>query len=106
MEVTDPAEPLFGRRFEVVSIARGDEAVAHVFVRYCDDIVLRVPLRSTSLSPLVDHTPRGKLSPSSVEEFLALVKEYELCPPNQAKRRPRKSGKRSRRKTAKKSSGN
>lgn len=94
MEVTDPAEPLYGRRFRVESISRGPQGAAHVFLRRDDGIVLRVPLRATNLSTLVHHAPRAKLGNPSVAEFLGLVKEYELCPLSQ-KANPSKSGRRS-----------
>lgn len=76
--------------------------VAHVFVSYRDDIVLRIPIAATTLSPLGCRTPRSKLSAPAVEEFLALVKEYELCPA-QRKSKPTKSGPPSRHKSNSKS---
>ena len=80
-EVTDPAEPLFGKRLRVESVASTPQDVAHVFLRRDDGIVLRVPLRATSLSTLVRHAPRAKLCKQAVQEFLDLVKEYEQCAP-------------------------
>jgi hypothetical protein len=94
---------LFGKRFEVLSISRSDPQSAHVFVKYQDDIVLRLPWRATSLSTLVEHAPRAKLCQEAVQEFLSLVKEYELCPSQSTRRRVR-SGRRSAGKTDKKSS--
>jgi hypothetical protein len=77
--VTDPAEPLFGKRLLVERVASTPQDVAHVFLRREDGIVLRVPLRATSLSTLVRHAPRAKLCKQAVREFLDLVKEYEQC---------------------------
>ena len=77
--MTDPAEPLFGRRLLVERVASTPQDVAHVFLRREDGIVLRVPLRATSLSALVRHAPRAKLCRQAVQEFLDLVKEYEQC---------------------------
>jgi hypothetical protein len=77
--VTDPADPLFGKRLRVESISSTPQDVAHVFLRRDDGIVLRVPLRATSLSTLVEHAPRAKLCKHAVQEFLDLVKEYEQC---------------------------
>ena len=94
VEVIDPTEPLYGRRFRVESISRSPQELAHVFVRREDGICLRVPLRSTNLSLLVSDTPRAKLNAQSVAEFLGLVKEYELCP-QRRKSAPSKSGRRS-----------
>lgn len=92
MEITDPTEPLFGKRFQVESISRSSEEAARVLLRREDGIVLRVPLWATSLSTLVDHAPRAKLCRQAVAEFLDLVKEYELCPRT---KKPIKSGPRS-----------
>lgn len=102
MEVTDPAAPLFGKRFRLDSRARSTSETAYVFLRREDGVVLRVPRRSTSLSILVGHAPQAKLSPQSVTEFLSLVKEYELCR-HPEKSRPGKSGRRSTSKRDKKS---
>ena len=79
--MTDPAEPLFGKRLRVESVASTPQDVAHVFLRRDDGIVLRVPLRGTSLSTLVRYSPRAKLCRDAVQEFLELVKEYEQCAP-------------------------
>jgi hypothetical protein len=76
--------------------------VAHVFVSYRDDIVLRIPIAATTLSQLGFRTPRSKLSAPAVEEFLALVKEFEQCPTLRISK-PAKSGRRSRRKSDSKS---
>ena len=92
MEITDPAEPLFGKRFQVESISRGTEEDARVFLRREDGVVLRVRLRATNLSTLADHAPRARLCRQAVAEFLDLVKEYELC---SRTKKPIKSGHRS-----------
>jgi hypothetical protein len=95
LEVTDPREPLYGKRFQVLSVSRGPAASAHAWVLYRDQITLRLPLRSTSLSPLVDSRPQATLTRGSVEHFLSLVKEYELCqqPPGKSGQRSRRSAK-------------
>jgi hypothetical protein len=67
-----------------------------------DGIVLKVPLRATSLSTLVEGSPRAKLCEPSAQEFLSLVKEYQLCPP-QSHCKPTKSGRSSKKKSDKKS---
>ena len=102
VEVTDPREPLYGKRFRIESISRVEQEIAHVFVRREDGIVLRVPLRATSLSTLVDDAPKAKLCGPSAQEFLSLVKEYALCPP-QSPNEPTKSGRSSKKKSDKKS---
>lgn len=98
--MTDPAHSLYGRQFEILSLARA--ADGHVLVRYRDGIVLRLPRAATSLLSLGHDAPQDRLSRSAVEEFLALVKEYELCPQTE-RSSPVRSGARSRTKTGKKS---
>jgi hypothetical protein len=100
--VTDPAEPLFGKRFRVESVASPPQEVGHVFLQREDGIVLKVPLRATSLSTLVRHAPRAKLCKHAVQEFLDLVMEYERCAKTPAKA-PAKSGRRSTKQKRKKS---
>ena len=100
--MTDPTEPLFGKRLRVESVASTPQDVAHAFLRRDDGVVLRVPLRATSLSTLVRHAPRAKLSKHAVQEFLALVKEYEQCVQKSATKSAR-SGSRSKKRTNKKS---
>ena len=106
VEVTDPAHPLYGRRFEILSAPRGRDDHAHLLVRYRDGIVLRLPRRVTSLSALGHDAPRATLSRTGVEEFLSLVKEYESCPSRIRKSPLAKSGTRWRPKIGKKSSKN
>ena len=79
------------------SVSRSPKDVAHVFLKRDDGVVLRVPLRSTSLASVTNHTPRSKLSYLAVREFLELVKEYELCPTPRSKTQQRKSAKSGRR---------
>lgn len=77
--MTDPREPLFGKRLRVESVASTPQDVAHVFLRRVDGVILRVPLRATTLSTLARHWPEAKLCKQAVQEFLDLVKEYEQC---------------------------
>lgn len=100
LEVTDPAHPLYGRRFEIVSAARNPDG--HVLVRYRDGIRLRLPRTATSLLTLGHDAPQDRLSRSALEEFLSLVKEYQPCPKIE-RSPPAKSGPRSRLNTGKKS---
>jgi hypothetical protein len=102
VEVTDPTEPLYGKRFLVESISRNGKETSQVFLRREDGIVLRVPLKATNLSMFVDLAPRAKLSLTAVVAFLDLVKEYELCHSTK-KYSPTKSGRRSEKHRGKKS---
>ena len=45
VEITDPAEPFFGKRLRLESISRGTDEATHVVLRREDGIVLRVPKR-------------------------------------------------------------
>ena len=101
-EVTDPTEPLFGKRLPVERVASTPQDVAHVFLRRDDGIILRVPLRATNLSTLVRHSPEAKLCKLAVQELLDLVKEYEQCT-QKAATKPGKSGPHSNKPTRNKS---
>jgi hypothetical protein len=98
VEVTDPTEPLYGKRFELLQVSRGPETSAVVLVRYKNDARLRLPLRATSLATWLPEGPRVTLTCSAVEELLSLVKECEPCPRPQPE-----SGPRSERSTSRKS---
>jgi hypothetical protein len=101
VEITDLTHPLWGRRFELAPQHHARGNPEHLFLRYRDGIVLRVPFSASSLSTWNSDTPVAKLSVVAVEEIVALVKEYESC------RRPsKKSGRRSRRTSGKHSSRN
>jgi hypothetical protein len=85
VKVTDPRHPLFGQQFKVHAITGGDVHSARVYVRYQGDQRLMILREATNLSLLGRTAPCAKLDTSSVEEFLSLVKEYELCPSSPAK---------------------
>jgi len=78
--VTDPAHPLFGRRFDVVSMTRRPGTPALLLVAYRHGILLRIPLASTNASLWDRSLPRAKLSAEAVGALLTLVKEYEPWP--------------------------
>ena len=64
--VIDPAHPLFGRCFSLVS-ATG--AHGQVLVVYRDGILIRIPARATSLYPAPPCLPVSKLSIASIRDF-------------------------------------
>jgi hypothetical protein len=99
VEVTDPRHPLFGQRFKVHSVTGGDTHSARVYAFYRGDQRLMILREATNLSILGRTAPCAKLSTSAVNEFLALVKEYKLCPST-----PTKSGNASRQQAKQKSS--
>jgi hypothetical protein len=75
--VTDPGHPLFGRRFQVLSISHPPQRPGHVVVAYRSSLRLRIPVLATDLTP--DNTPllRTKFTRVALVELLALVKECE-----------------------------
>lgn len=82
IEVSDPTHPLFGRRFQVLSITSPLNSSGHVFVAYRQKMVLRIPVTATNLAP-----PRvlllSKLTSQAVEEFISLARQCEvLCQPD------------------------
>jgi hypothetical protein len=80
--VTDQTHPLFGRRFKVVSVTTPCNASGHVFVRYREKIVLRIPITATNLAHL-PPTTRAKLTSQALEELISLANQYEvLCQSN------------------------
>lgn len=75
VEVTDPAHPLFGRRFAVLSVSRQTRDSALVFVAYRDTMRLRIPVSSTSLASCQVRPLRTKWTREAVQELLSLVTE-------------------------------
>jgi hypothetical protein len=49
--VTDQTHPLFGRRFQVLSVSTPLNTSGHVFVRYREKAVLQIPITATNLAP-------------------------------------------------------
>jgi hypothetical protein len=82
--VTDPAHPLFGRRFPVISVTASPRAQGHVYVAYRERMVLMIPLPATSLQP----TRRGaatKLTLDAIQDLVTLAGESEdACPSSHA----------------------
>ncbi len=81
VEITDAAHPLFGQRFAVISLSLNSSRQQSVLLHRPGSGTVRVLRRMTSLSVLVDHTPRAKLSAVAAQEFLNLVMEYEVWSP-------------------------
>src|SRR5262245_52435612 len=77
IEVTDPAHPLHGRRFQVVSISHPPQHPGHVIVAYRDGLRLRVPVQATERNPDNATRSRTKFTRDALLELLALLKE---CP--------------------------
>jgi len=77
IEVTDPAHPLHGRRFQVVSISHPPHHPGHVIVAYRDCLRLRIPVQATERNPDNATRSRTKFTRDALLEFLTLLKE---CP--------------------------
>src|SRR5688572_29816086 len=49
--VTDPAHPLYGRRFDLISVTGSTTPRGYAHVAYAGNLVLRIPIVATSLHP-------------------------------------------------------
>lgn len=82
IEVTDPAHPLYGRRFQIISITHPLNSPGHVYARYRKKMVLHIPITATDLA-LTRSIVRTKLTSQAVEEFILLANQCEvLCQPS------------------------
>ena len=70
--VTDPAHPLFRREFVLAAI-RGSVVNGQAVVVYRGDVVLRVPIRATSLDPDTPPLPTSKLSLAAIRDLVRLA---------------------------------
>src|SRR4030095_250385 len=77
IEVTDPAHPLFGRRFTVLSISHPPQRPGPVVVAYRDFMRLRISVQATNL--VADHTTlvRTQFTRAALLDLLARLKECE-----------------------------
>ena len=83
VEVTDPAHPLFGRRFPVLSISSAPNAVGYVYVTYREYITLRIPRDATNLAPALS-TLETKLTVAAVEQLVSVARGCKvLCQESQ-----------------------
>ena len=79
--MTDPAHPLYGRRFPFISVSHPPQHVGHVVVAYRDFMRLRLPVLATSLAPSCASSSRTKLTRKALLDLLALVQECATpCP--------------------------
>jgi hypothetical protein len=84
IEVTDPTHPLYGRRFQVLSISHPPQRPGHIVVAYRGSMRLRVPVRATDLTADIASRPRTKFTRDALLELLALMKECQApCPGHQ-----------------------
>ena len=70
VEVTDPTHPLFGRRFEILSVHDSPGLVGYVHVSYCSHMHIRIEVRATNLAPFPrPKPPATKLTSQAVIEL-------------------------------------
>jgi hypothetical protein len=77
IEVTDPAHPLYGRRFPLISIHSALHSPGYVLAQYRQDILLRLPLPATNLSPPHPRTD-VKLTFHALAELILLAEQWEV----------------------------
>jgi hypothetical protein len=70
--VTDPAHPLFRREFVLAAIS-GSAVNGHAVVVWRGDVVLRLPIRATSLCPEPPRLPASKLSLQAIRDLVRLA---------------------------------
>ena len=73
--VTDPAHPLFRREF-VLAATTGSVAGGHALVVYRGDVLLKVPIRATSLAPAPSCPPSSKLSLEAIRDLVRLASHH------------------------------
>jgi hypothetical protein len=85
VEVIDPAHPLHGRRFRLLSISRTVQTAGHVWVEYRPGILLMLPIPATSLRPAAPRAIATKLCLEALEDLVATAGESEgPCPSSPA----------------------
>ncbi|MBC8508649.1 MAG: hypothetical protein H8D34_27640 [Chloroflexi bacterium] len=79
--MTDPGHPLFGRTFDLLSVAE-QPGGQHVIVAYRHEMTLRISLRATNLIP-PQYQVQTKLILAALQELISVAEESEvLCPSN------------------------
>ena len=85
VEVTDPAHPLHGRRFRLLSASRTVQTAGHVRVEYRPGILLMLPIPATSLRPAAPRATPTKLCLEAMEDLVGTAGESEeACPSSPA----------------------
>ena len=79
--VTDPAHPLFGRAFVLVSLASAPGPGSCALVAYHGDIMLKIPIEATSLRPAAPSMPASKLTLHAIQELVRLAARGEPADP-------------------------
>ena len=85
VEVIDPAHPLHGRRFPLLSVSGTLRMAGYVWVEYRPGILLMLPIQATSLRPAGPRAIPAKLCLEALEELVATAGESEgACPSSPA----------------------
>ena len=79
--VTDPAHPLYGRAFLLVSLASAPGPGSCAQVAYRNDIMLKIPIEATSLRPAAPSMPASKLTLHAIQELVRLAAQGEPADP-------------------------
>jgi hypothetical protein len=74
--VTDPAHPLYGRSFLLVSVSGPQHGPGHACVDDGRRAVLRIPITATNLHPPADR-PTSKLSLDAIRDLVHLAGREE-----------------------------
>src|SRR3954453_17831718 len=75
--ITDPAHPLYGRTFPLVSVSGSQHGTGHAYVDDHGRAVLRIPIRATSLHPAPLALPTSKLSLQAIRDLVRLASHEE-----------------------------
>jgi hypothetical protein len=79
--VTDPAHPLHGRAFVLVSLASAPGPGSCAQVAYDGDIMLKIPIEATSLRPAAPSMPASKLTLHAIQELVRVAARGEPAAP-------------------------
>ncbi len=81
--VTDPAHPLYGRAFVLVSLASAPGPGSCAQIAYRGDVMLKIPIEATSLRPAVPSMPSSKLTLHAIKELVRLAARDERTDPGE-----------------------
>jgi len=76
IEVTDPAHPLYGRSYPVVSVSTQPGANGYVFVLFGGRALVRIAKLATNLFPRIGDVGT-KLSPEALSDLITSIAEGE-----------------------------
>ena len=71
--ITDPAHPLYGRSFPLISVSGSRHGNGHAYVDDRGRAVLRIPIEATSLRPAPPACRRSKLSLEAIRDLVQVA---------------------------------